>query len=299
MCYLAIDVGGTFTKYALMDKNGAILSKDKIPTVPDDFDGFINSVSEVYNICRSSSDIAGIALSMPGLIDSKSGFIYTGGNITCIDSVNIAEVIEKSCGVRTTVENDAKCAALAELWRGSLTDCKDAVVMVCGTGIGGAVIKDRKIISGSHCMAGEFSYTDINADSNYSLDNSFAAKAGIKALMKYVSEETSIPAEELDGIKVFKLANNGDKRAAAGIRRYVKNIAVQIHNYQFIIDPEKFAVGGGISVEPMFIAMIREELAKINAVYPWKLPVPKVTACKFFNDANLIGALYVHLSGAA
>ena len=60
-------------------------------------------------------------------------------------------------------------------------------------------------------------------------------------------------------------------------------------------DPEKIAIGGGISAQPLLIDMIREELVKLNQVYPHKVPIPEVTVCKFFNDSNLIGALYVHL----
>ena len=62
-----------------------------------------------------------------------------------------------------------------------------------------------------------------------------------------------------------------------------------------MFDPEKIAVGGGISEQPLLLQLIREELLKINGMYPWTLPVPEVTSCRFYNDANLIGAVYVHM----
>ncbi|MDD3402775.1 MAG: ROK family protein [Hespellia sp.] len=293
MNYLAIDVGGTFTKYAVITDECQILEKDKSPTVTEPLEGFISSLVDIYQ--KYEGNVDGIALSMPGIIDSETGFMYTGGNLACITNLNIVEVLEKRCGVHVTVENDAKCAALAEVWKGALMDVSDAIVVVCGTGVGGAVIHDRKVLRGVHNMAGEFSYIMTDAEPEYDLDNSLAGNTGIKCMMKFVSKHTGIPAEELDGERAFSMANCGDEKAIAGIREYVKHLAIQINNYQFIFDPEKIVVGGGISVQPLFLQMIKEELKKINAVYPWDLPIADVEVCKFFNDANLIGAVYVHI----
>lgn len=293
MDYLAIDVGGTFTKYAVITDECRIVEKEKIATVTEPLEELIASIVGVFDKYRGRVD--GIALSMPGIIDSETGFMYMGGNLTCIKNINIVEILEKRCGVRVTVENDAKCAALAEVWKGSLTDCKDAVVVVCGTGVGGAVIHNRKVLKGIHNMTGEFSYLMTDTIPEYSLDNTLAGNTGIRALLKFVSGHTGIPVEELDGEKAFSMANCGDENAIAGIREYVRQIAVQINNYQFILDPEKIVIGGGISVQPLFLQMIKEELRKINKVYPWDLPTPNVEVCRFFNDANLIGAVYVHI----
>ncbi len=293
MKYLAIDVGGTFTKYAVITQDCRILEKDKIPTVTKPLEDFIASLVKIYETYRGRVD--GIALSMAGIIDSEKGFMYTGGNLTCIRNLHIVEILEERCGVRVTVENDAKCAALAEVWKGALMGCRDAVVMVCGTGIGGAVIHDGKVLKGIHNMTGEFSYVMTDAEPEYSLDHTLAGNTGIRNLIQDVSESTGIPAEELDGEKIFSMAEAGEEKALAGIRRYARRLAVQINNYQFILDPERIAIGGGISAQPLFLEMIREELKKINEVYPWDLPIADVAACRFFNDANLIGAVYMHI----
>lgn len=293
MNYLAIDVGGTFTKYAVITEECQIVEKDKSPTVTEPLSEFITSLVNIYK--KYEGQVDGIALSMAGIIDSETGFMYTGGNLTCITNLNIVEILEARCNIPVTVENDAKCAALAEVWRGALADCKDAVVVVCGTGVGGAVIHDRKVMKGIHNMTGEFSYIMTEAEPEYSLDHSLAGNTGIKCLLEFVSKYTGIPARELDGEKVFTMANCGDEKAIAGIREYVKHLAIQINNYQFILDPEKIVIGGGISVQPLLLQMIKEELKKINAVYPWDLPIADVVVCKFFNDANLIGAVYVHI----
>ena len=116
-----------------------------------------------------------------------------------------------------------------------------------------------------------------------------------RTMDRNVSVETGIPVEELNGEKAFSLANQGNEKALAGIRNHAKKLAIHIHNCQYMFDPEKIAVGGGISEQPLLLQLIREELAKINGMYPWTLPVPEVTSCRFYNDANLIGAVYVHM----
>ncbi len=295
MNYLAFDIGGTFTKYAIITEDCEIIEKNKRPTIMDTLDNFISSIAEIYEDMKIRFEIEGIALSMPGLIDSKNGFMYTGGFVSCINNLNIVEVLESRCHIPVTVENDAKCAALAELWNGALKDYKNAVVLVCGTGVGGAVIHNREVLCGDHFIAGEFSYTLTDYNGEYISKNCLAENTGIASLMSYVSEETDIPANELDGFKVFSMANKGDEKAIAGIRKYCRHLAVQIHNCRCMFDPECFAIGGGISVEPLFLQIIREELREMYKIFPWKVSPPHVVVCKFFNDANLLGAVYVHM----
>ena len=127
MKYLVIDIGGTYTKYAVMDEECTFYIKDRIPTVCDTLEHFTDMLAGLYqeneNICEEDGDhIQGIALSSAGVIDSETGFMYNGGSLFCIKNINIVELLEKQCGVPVTVENDAKCAALAELWRGSTVD---------------------------------------------------------------------------------------------------------------------------------------------------------------------------------
>ena len=175
--------------------------------------------------------------------------------------------------------------------------CRDAVVVVCGSGIGGAVIKDRKVVKGVHHMAGEFSYQLTTAEEPYGERRMFGFSSGIASLIELASSKMDMPREELDGEVIFRDASNGNRQAIEAVREYARRIAVQITNYQFILDPERIAVGGGISIQPLFLKLLKEELVKINRLYEkWQIPMPEVVACRYYNDSNLIGALYVHLS---
>lgn len=293
MKYLVIDIGGTFTKFAVMDEACNFYEKGKVPTVKESLEAFIEMLVQIYK--EYGTETKGIAISAPGMIDSETGFMYNGGSIFCVSNINIVEILETRCHVPVTVENDAKSAALAEVWRGSLKDCKNAVVMICGTAVGGAIICDRKVLRGKNFMAGEFSYILTETADCMNPDKTMAMTSGVPGLISLVARKKKIPEIELDGEKIFSMANCGDEETLQCLRQFCNYLAVQITNCQFIFDPERFAIGGGISIQPLFLQMIKEELKKINTVYPYDVPIPEVTTCKYFNDSNLIGALYVHL----
>lgn len=297
--YLVIDIGGTFTKHAVMDKDGNMIKKGKIPTEKDSLELFINSLEGLYKEFADEYAIEGIAISSPGTIDSSTGFMYTGGSLFYIENINIVEILQDRCGVSVTVENDAKCAALAEVWKGSLADCKNSIAMIIGTAVGGAVIIDRKVLKGIHFMAGEFSFIFTDGKDYKNRSQLLAEQGGVPRLIQLVAEKKGIPKEELDGEKIFAMVNQGDEEALECLRNYCRGIAIQISNYQFIMDPERIAIGGGISVQPKLLEIIKEELCELGKVFPYSMPVPEVTTCKFFNDSNLIGALYVHLQAKA
>lgn len=111
MKYLGLDVGGTAIKYALLDENIKFYEKGEIPTPYDSFEGFIGVIEELY---KKYNYVEGIAISLPGRIDSDSGFSYSGGSLTYNSEKNIAEIIENKLGIKVSIENDGKCAALAE-----------------------------------------------------------------------------------------------------------------------------------------------------------------------------------------
>lgn len=290
--YLVIDVGGTYTKYAVLDEKDEFLELNKIPTVKDTQENFINMLTQLYK--RYAEHVCGIALSAPGMIDSENGLMYNGGSLFCISNLNIVEELSRRCKVPVTVENDARCAAYAEVRKGSLKDCKNAIVVLCGTAIGGAVICDGKIIRGENFFAGEFSHILTDSSDPLNHRSILAENCGVPSLLKEVAACKGMAAEDLSGETVFQMAEQGDWETETCIRRYARRLAVQLTNYQFIFDPERIAVGGGISRQPLLFRLLQEELEKLNGIYPHAVPCPQICACQFFNESNLIGALYVY-----
>lgn len=122
MKYLVTDIGGTFTKYAVMDEECRFYEKGKIPTAKESVEEFLDMLTELFDNYREVAE--GLAISAPGMIDSERGFMYNAGAILCVENLDIVRILEERLKVPVTIENDAKSAALAEMWRGSLQDAR-------------------------------------------------------------------------------------------------------------------------------------------------------------------------------
>ena len=288
-----IDVGGTFIKYACMNGDFEILSHGKVPTPMSGREEFLDTILDIYN---SMPEAEGIALSLPGIINSMRGYCITSGNLKYNDNFYIISALRKKCkNIKVSIENDAKCAAIAEMKLGSLKDVNDGFVMIFGTGIGSAFFKDRNIHYGRHFSSGEISFIITDKDGSINPSDIFGEQCSTRGLCTMYAEAKNIPVEEVDGERVFEAVNNGEKIAIKCLDTLTRRIAVQISNIQMILDPERFAIGGGISAQPIFIEYIRKNLKKLNRKCKFKLPRAEVVVCEFQNDANLIGALICYL----
>ncbi len=295
MNYLAIDIGGTFIKYAVITESAEIISKGKKPTDTENLDVFLDTLEEIYRE-NEESNPAGVAISMAGVLDVDSGYAYNGGGVRCIQNLEIVNILEERLKVPVTIENDAKAAALAEVWKGNLSDVRDGIVIVIGTAIGGAVIIDRKVLRGKNLMAGEFSYISIGEPGKPAWTDIWGNTGGARGLIQMTAAKKGLDPELLDGVAVFEMVNGGDAEARAALREYTDLLAQQIMNLQVIINPERFVVGGGISCQPVLFEELSKSVQVISDTFFGNVPVPDIMPCRFFNDSNLIGALYAHLT---
>lgn len=290
--YLALDVGGSAIKYALIQEDLKIIEKDSVKTPMDGLDIFIETIGKIYDQYKDS--IEGIAISMPGVIDPEKGFAYTGGALKYIVNLEMVKILKQRCPIHITIGNDAKCAANAEVGFGALNEVDDSAIIILGTGIGGCLVKDKKVHTGKHFAAGEFSAIYTNGDQYDDHNQLWSVRNGIYGLLKRVQDELKTE-EKYDGKQIFEMANQGNKDVLRALDLFTKDLAVQIFNIQTIFDPEKIAVGGGISAQPILFEYIEKNLDIIVNQYDLPTCYPIVVPCHFCNDANLIGALYQHL----
>ena len=295
MNYLAIDIGGTFIQYAVITESAEIISKGKKPTDTENLDVFLDTLEEIYRE-NEESNPAGVAISMAGVLDVDSGYAYNGGGVRCIQNLEIVNILEDRLKVPVTIENDAKAAALAEVWKGNLSDVRDGIVIVIGTAIGGAVIIDRKVLRGKNLMAGEFSYISIGEPGKPAWTDIWGNTGGARGLIQMTAAKKGLDPESLDGVAVFEMVNGGDAEARAALREYTDLLAQQIMNLQVVINPERFVIGGGISCQPVLFEELSKSVQMISDTFFGNVPVPDIMPCRFFNDSNLIGALYAHLT---
>lgn len=295
---LVFDVGGTAIKYALMDNDADILEKGDFPTPKENQQAFIDSLVDIYE--KYADQVDGIAMSLPGRIDSDTGYVYTAGALVYNVNSHLSKLIKDRIKERTgndiniSIENDGKSAALAEAWKGNLSDVNDGVVVVLGTGIGGGIIHDKKILKGKDFFAGELSFlmTDMRVKG---FSNAFAASASASSLTGGVAARKGLPPEEIDGFKTFEMIQNGDQEAIEVFDDVCNALGGLVFNLTATLNPERILIGGGISKQPLVLETIRKkadefftEIDNIGMV----MPRPEIDVCKFFNDSNLIGALY-------
>ncbi|MFS0559903.1 ROK family protein [Terribacillus sp. 179-K 1B1 HS] len=292
--YLVVDIGGTLVKTALMDRSGKIIKQDSRPASRENiavFDDILfASIDDLF-----SEEVRGIAVSTPGAVDIETGVIYHGGSFPFQHGVNLKEKLKARYDVTIAVENDARCAALAELWLGSLKDKRDAIVLVLGSGVGGGIIMDGKLRHGQNLLAGEMSYIMPAVDTQSKKATYFGSTGSAVEMIKKINKEKEV-ADLSDGKKAFDFINAGDEAANAVFDAFCFDIAAQILNLQYILDPEVFAIGGGISAQPIVVERIQQAVAKIKQVNPFHAAAPAIVCCHYRSDANLYGALYHYLT---
>ena len=286
MKILTIDVGGTFIKYAVMNADAEIFQRGKIPTPTDTRQNFFAAIKNIYE----KFSVEGIALSLPGVIDSERGICVKSAALSFNDGCNIVSELGEICKCKVTVENDARCAALAEAKFGALADVDAGFIIVFGTMIGGAFVLNKKIYRGANNSAGEISF--LRAGHNQKI---FSDVCSVPSLLKSYARIKNLSTENITGESFFQAVNANENDALTCLDRFTRRIAEKIFDMQLILDVEKFAIGGGISSQKIFIDSINDNLKKVYAESPIEFKRVEVVPCKFLNDANLIGALVNYL----
>lgn len=287
--YAVFDAGGSSVKYALMNKEGQFLRKGSFETPKDGIQTLIDRIENIVTQFQEIHELSGIALSMPGAVDIQKGIIGGGSAIPYIHGPNIRDLITSRIKLPVELENDANCAALAEGWYGAAKDVRDYICIVIGSGVGGAIVLNKKIRHGRNLHAGEFGFMIMEAEKADLLNTSWSSYASTAGLIKQTAARIGTDPAGLNGKIVFEIAENGNLLVQDEINKFYKRIAVGIFNLQYSIDPEKILIGGAISQRPDLIQNINRELSKLKS-HIARLDI-KVESCKFGNDSNLIGAL--------
>lgn len=284
------DIGGTNVKYGLLDLDGNILDKNLFKTNIDDGKKILDSMCDVIDKYKLSHNLVGISISSPGFVNTESGEIVDGTIINGFVGLNIREYFESKYNLLVTIDNDANCATIAEHKLGNGKGSKNMVCVTVGTGIGGGIIINNQIYSGSKFMAGEFGFMFVNGTDTENIDDSiYSNYASTRSLIEKASTHLN---EDLDGIEIFNRAKSGDKVCIKYIDDFYDNLAKGIYNLSYILNPDKILIGGAISQQEDLIDEVKKRLDKFKTSFS-KSPneYVEIDKCKFLNDAGLIGSL--------
>ncbi|MBU3136897.1 ROK family protein [Clostridium gasigenes] len=290
--YIAFDIGGSSVKFGLVNEQGEILDKGSFETPKEDFDILISKMVEVIDKYKKNVKLEGIALSCPGAVNNKEGIIGGASAVPYIHGPNFRNILKEATGLDMAMENDANCAALAEVWIGAAKDNSDAIFLVCGTGIGGAIIKNKKLHLGTNLHGGEFGYMIMESDMEKGTVKNYSEVASTFSIISRVAQYKNIDTSKIDGKKIFDMAKEGDKDCLRAIDEFYYKLALGIFNLQYVYDPEVILIGGAISAREDLVDCINKKLEIILKQAKIAKIMPTVKKCVYSNDANLIGAVY-------
>lgn len=282
------DVGGTYIKHAVVE-NGVLGSVDKVSTPQDSQESFLAALESVLSELGGARSLDGVALSMPGVIDVDRRYMFAGGSLAYNNRTDIASW-EERFGLPIEVENDARSGALAELKLGSMRGVQTGLVVTFGTGTGGGVIVNGRVHKGGHLIAGEISIATAD-DPSLGTHSVLGYVGGVNNIAREIGEACG--CDICRGEEAFELIAAGDERACEVFAARCDKIARTFFNFQVLLDPERIAIGGGVSANPLFIKGIQDAIDRLYVSYPIAIPHADIVPCRFCNAANLIGA-YLH-----
>ena len=296
---MVFDIGGTGIKYSVMDEQMQRTCTGAVPTPQDTQEHLLETLYDLYLPHRQ--EVEGIAVSLPGFVDNRTGFVHNGGALLYNTGTPVGERLQAKCGCPVVLENDGKAAAMAELQAGALKGCCNAAVFIIGTGVGGGIIANGQLVRGRDFTAGEFSFVNTNADHWEDESKSMACQCSTSSLLAwYRTRKGLAPDAPMDGRMFFDAANAGEPEAAEVLERFCKAVAIQIFNLTVLLDVEKVAIGGGISKQPLLLEGLRRAYdglfaARSSSAYMIGLPRTEIVPCRFSSEANQVGAMAAYL----
>ncbi|BCJ92975.1 glucokinase [Anaerocolumna cellulosilytica] len=302
LCF-GIDVGGTTVKLGLFTETGNVLDKWEIPTRKEEAGKYI--LSDIADSLKekltekelSKEQILGIGVGVPGPVIEESTVLE------CVNLgwgiVNVAEELKCLTGFETKVGNDANVAALGEMWQGGGKGFINMVLVTLGTGVGGGVILNGEILTGSNGAAGEIGHITVNYDEEVSCNcgkqgclEQFASATGIVKEAGRMLKISAKPSKlrELPSITakdIFDLAKEGDVLSVDLVEQLGRYLGLALSHVAAVVDPQVFVIGGGVSKAGSILLKTIQEHYNKNVMRALKNK--EFHLAELGNDAGIFG----------
>ncbi|MCI7738314.1 MAG: ROK family glucokinase [Lachnospiraceae bacterium] len=300
-----IDVGGTSIKCGFFTAEGELLEKWEIPTrtenqgeniLPDIAKSIEKKMEEK---AISKEQVTGVGIGVPGPVN-KNGEIPTAVNLNW-GYKHISKEMEELTGLPSKAGNDANVAALGEAWKGGAAGCANVILATLGTGVGGGIIVDGKIVAGAHGAGGEIGHANVKHDETDSCNcgnkgclEQMASATGIVRLAKKAlaasDQESALRAagDKLSAKKVFDAYKAGDALAAEIVEEFGDYLGGALATFATVVDPDVILIGGGVSRAGQPLVDVVEKYYKKYAFTPCK--ETPIRLAELGNDAGIYGS---------
>lgn len=310
---IGIDLGGMSAKGALFSLDGEFLACEKVKT--DKADGFEGTVQKLADLARALTskqgvdfaDVTAIGVGSPGVVDSHSGVVLRWSNFKW-DNAPLAERLSALTGKRVNVANDANCAALGEAKYGATAQYQSSIMLTLGTGIGGGIVFDGKLIEGFKSAGAELGHITIREGGlacacgrkgcyeKYASATALIAQtrhAMVENLQSFLWEVAQGKIENVDGRTAFIAARQGDETAIKVIEQFVGYLSEGIADFVNILRPEAIVLGGGIANEgEALFEPLRRAVDERTYIAMDIVPL-KIVGAKLGNRAGMYGAFEI------
>ena len=313
MYKLGIDLGGTNIVAGVVDENYKILATAKRKTdCPRPADAILDDMAAVALEAIEAAglkaeDIEAAGVGTPGAIDPVRGMVCYANNLAFYD-VPMAQMLKDRTGIDFYIENDANAAAYGEFVAGAGKGTKDFIMITLGTGVGGGIIIDGKIYSGSNYAGGELGHTVISMDGEMcscgrqGCWEAYASATALirqtkQAMIKYPDtvmwELCGNDINAVNGLTAFDAMRKGDKAGKIVVDKYIEYIAVGIANNINIFQPEIICIGGGISKEGDNLIEPIKRYVEGDNYARFMESKAEIKVAELGNDAGIIGAAFI------
>ena len=297
---IGVDVGGSHIGLGLVNKDGKLILKAEkdYDKIQEDMSNIVlETIIELINKIIDNNDvkkeeIESIGIAFPGTVSETT--VIKAENLG-IDDFEVVKKLKKHFDVPIHLENDAKCAAIAEKEFGSLKNYEDAIFLIIGTGVGGAVYLNGKLLRPKRYSGFEVGHTVINKDGikcSCGRRGCFEVYSSMRRLKEKISKEFNL--NTIDGIKIreFIEKNKDNKKLNEILDEYTQNLEIGIANLINIFEPQAISIGGSFGHYDMLLKRLQDKINEKTELYN-KEQIPKIVIAELKNDAGMIGAAMI------
>ncbi|MGE7367147.1 ROK family glucokinase [Desemzia incerta] len=307
---IGIDLGGTTVKFAILSSEGDIQQKWSIETdISEEGTKIVPSIIasikkhiEMYDM--STGDFLGIGMGSPGTVDAENGTVIGAYNLNWKTLQMVRQQIEEGTGIPFFIDNDANVAALGEAWRGAGESEPDVVFLTLGTGVGGGIIVDKKLVHGATGAAGEVGHITVEPNGfqctcgKTGCLETVASATGVVHLARDLSDsyagdsklKYSIDDGQLITAKVvFDLAKEEDPLALIVVDKVAYYLGLASSHLANILNPSTIVLGGGVSRAGDILTKSIQPYFE-QYTFPTIRKSTKIRLALLGNDAGVIGA---------
>ena len=303
---LAVDLGGTNLRTAVVNQEGKIIERSRTETPQKSAENIIDAIVSASkkhienNSC--SHHIESISVAVPGTLNVDEGLIINSPNLSALNGCYISKAIEKKLKIPCVLNNDANAAALGEKWLGASKGFENSIMVTLGTGVGGGIIIDGKILRGVDGTAAEIGHICVEPKGvkcgcgsfgcveQYSSANAIVRMT--KELMVDYPESNLSSAQDLTSHNIYQEAKNGDKLALEVFRRQGFYLGIVLAGLINVLNPEAIVIGGGASDGwDLFVPQMIEQI-KLRA-YEEPARRVKIIRAECGGDAGILGAAFL------